>query len=92
MTPETAIKRQIKDYLNAKGIFHWYNMQGLGAYKGIPDMFMMVKGNPVALEIKTEKGKLSDHQIEFKKRYEENGGTYLVARGYEDIEKYLDGK
>lgn len=85
MTKETEIKRQIKDYMNLKGIFYWYNLQGLGAQKGIPDLFALHEGKLFAIEVKTEKGRLTESQEEFLERVEENGGIPIVARGYEDL-------
>ena len=85
MTPETAIKKQIKDYLDVKKIWYFYIVQGLGAYKGIPDLFVVYEGKTYALEIKTEKGRLSEHQERFKEHYESNGGTYLVVRSIDDL-------
>ncbi len=37
---ETHIKGQIKDYLAALSIFNFPLVQGLGAYKGVPDRVM----------------------------------------------------
>ena len=89
MTEETAIKKQIKDYLNAKGIFHWYNLQGLGAQKGLPDIFALKNGKLYAIEVKKKKGKLSPHQIRFLGDIRNNDGQAIVAYSYEDVAKYL---
>ena len=85
MTQETDLKKLIKDYLDIKGFFHWYNLQGLGAYKGAPDMFAIRNGQVFALEIKKKEGVLSKFQERFKENYEGKGGTYVVVRGLEDL-------
>ena len=35
---ETDIRRQVTDYLQLRQYFCFYVLQGLGAYKGIPDL------------------------------------------------------
>ena len=87
MTEETQIKSQIKDYLRIKNIFFWYNLQGIGAYKGIPDLIAVHKGKTYGIEVKTPKGKLSTWQQAFRLNLEENGGVYVEARCLEDIIK-----
>lgn len=89
MTKETEIKHQIKDYLNAKGIFWWYELAGIGAYKGIPDLFAIRNGVTYAIEVKTPKGRQSPHQRAFQANYEGSGGKYILAKGYEDIEPFF---
>lgn len=85
---EKDIRKQICDYLNLKGYFWFYNLQGLGAFKGLPDIFLVVKGKPIiAIEFKTEKGKLSEHQKTFEQKIEANGGFYFVIKSIEDFLK-----
>ncbi|MFN7088388.1 MAG: VRR-NUC domain-containing protein [Candidatus Paceibacteria bacterium] len=89
MTEETILKNQIKDYLNIKQVFWWYNLQGLGSQKGIPDLFALKNGVLFAIEVKSPKGKLSEAQENFLERIKLNGGTVIIARKLEDIEKFL---
>ena len=100
MTPETAIQKQILDYLSYAGWFVWKNnnvgiyKKSTGSYipaqmKGIPDLTAIKDGRVLMVEVKTPKGKLSEHQVKFQERYEEAGGIYIVARGYEDIKDSL---
>lgn len=89
MTEETAIKHQIKDYLKLKGIFYWYNLQGMGAYKGIPDMCAVKDGVIYGIEVKRPKGKQSENQLEFEGKFNTAGGKYIVARSLEDIMSVL---
>lgn len=83
--PETVIKKQIKQYLQLTGWFVFYNLQGVGAYKGIPDFICVKDGQVVFLEIKTATGKLSQHQGKFRGDIESHGGRYVVARCVEDV-------
>ena len=86
---ETHIKGQVKDLLAYEGIFNYHILQGLGAYKGVPDRGMHYKGRVVYLEIKTPTGKLSEHQEAFKRQCEEDGIDYWVIRSIEDLEERL---
>ena len=88
-TPENLVKKEIKDYLDATGWFHFPITQGLGAYKGICDRIAIKRGVVLFIECKAHRGVLTKHQKEFRARVLEAGGHYVVARGYEDIEEYL---
>jgi len=41
---EADIKNQVKDYLSLKGYFHFHILQGLGAFKGVPDRIAVKDG------------------------------------------------
>ncbi len=85
MTPETQLKQSIKQYLTLKRIFWWYNLAGVGSYKGLPDLFAFHKNKLYAIEVKAPRGKLSKHQIDFLARIEEQGGIRVVAYKLEDV-------
>lgn len=85
MTEETATKHAIKDYLNLKRVTWWYNLAGIGAYKGLPDLFAVYKGVIYGIEVKTAKGKLSEWQGDFLERLKDAGGVAIVARSLEDV-------
>jgi Holliday junction resolvase len=82
---ENDVKRVVKDYLSAKGFFHFHILQGLGSYKGIPDMVAIKKGRVLFLEIKKPTGKQSEHQKEFQQNIEYQGGEYILVRCLEDL-------
>ena len=84
-TLETQVKQQVKEYLDIKHIFWFYNLQGLGAFKGIPDMCMFFRGKALFLEIKTPKGKLSYHQKIFQEQCFLNSIEYYVITSLEDL-------
>lgn len=89
ITPETAVKKEIKNWLNLKGWFHFHILQGLGAYPGIPDRIAIKDGVVLFIEIKSKKGTLSDKQHAMMRDMYDCRAHYVVARGYEDIESYL---
>lgn len=87
MTEETALKHQVKEYLAIKGVFNFPLLQGMAGYKGLPDRMIFKNGMTYCVELKSKKGKLSQHQEKFKADCEANGITYLVVRELEDIMK-----
>lgn len=84
-TLETQLKQQIKGYLNLKQKFWWYNLQGLGAYKGIPDFMVLNGGVLYGIEVKAPKGYLSIHQQAFRSYMTTAGGVFIEARKLEDV-------
>ena len=89
---ETNIKHQVRDYLDIKGVFNFPLLQGIGAYKGLPDRVMHFKDNVVYLEIKKPKGKLSEYQEAFRLMCWRDCIEYLVIRSLDDIMNYVEGK
>jgi Holliday junction resolvase len=92
MTPETAIKNQIKDYLNFAGWFVFPILQGMGSFRGISDLIAIKDGIIIFIECKTEKGKQSQYQLKFESNITINGGNYIVARSWEDVSKFIKEK
>lgn len=92
ITPETAIKEQVKDYLAFKGIFNYHIMQSVATYPGLPDRVMHYKGRIIYLEFKSPKGKLGDKQIKFQAQCEYDKVDYLVIRKVEDLINYIDNQ
>ena len=93
---EKEIQKAILDYLTLKRYFHWRNNSG--AYKtehsyirygapGSPDIILIKNGFVWGIEVKTERGKLSVDQEAFRLALTEAGGTYLVARSLDDLQR-----
>jgi len=85
LTPETRLKKAIKQYLKAIGVFHFHVLQGLGAYKGVSDILGFYKKRFLAIEVKSPNGRLSEHQKRFLAQVENNGGITIVAYSVEDV-------
>jgi Holliday junction resolvase len=81
---ETDIRHQIQDYLRWQGWFVFYHLQGLGCYKGIPDLEAVKNGKTVYIEVKKPSGRQSKHQKKFQSEVERHGGNYEIARSLED--------
>lgn len=87
---ESEIQAQIKQYLQWRG---WYVVkihQSLGSHKGIADLYAIKGGRSVWIEVKTAKGKQSEHQREFEREITSHGGEYVVARGLEDVQNIVE--
>jgi len=83
---EKDIQGQIRDYLRWTGWFCFKIHQSLGSYKGVADLYAIKDGRNVWIEVKTKQGKQSDYQKKFQEDIEAAGGTYVLARGVEDVE------
>jgi len=82
---ENNVKRLVKDYLDIKGYFHFPILQGLGAYKGIPDRMAVKNGKTIYIEVKKPGGKLTENQVEFQADMERAGGEYVLITCFEDL-------
>ena len=84
---ETDIRRQVQDYLRWRNWFVFYVLQGLGAYRGIPDLIAVKCGRVLFIELKTARGRQSVHQVKFQADLEAAGGEYILCRGADDLLK-----
>lgn len=57
--------------------------------RGTADILGIYKGRPLAIEVKSEKGRLSIHQKLFLQEFQNNGGIAIVARSVEDVVRQL---
>src|SRR4030042_6860130 len=87
---EKEITREIRGYLKARGVWHWKNWGGPMGEPGVSDILGSYKGKPLAIEVKTEKGKLSNLQILFLERAKKEGWIAFVAPTVEDVEEALN--
>lgn len=71
----------------------WYrnNIGSLGQRKGIPDLEVMYHGKPYFIEVKTPKGRLSEHQKRELAWLRENNISVCIARSLEDVMKFFNG-
>ena len=57
--------------------------------KGVSDIIACYRGYPVAIEVKTEKAKLSEDQSAWLSKWGKNGGDVIVARSLDDVVEYF---
>lgn len=85
---ESEIRRQVVDYLRIKGWFCFHVLQGgVGVYRGIPDLIAVRDGRVLFIELKTARGRQSEHQKKFQADLEAAGGEYVLCRGVEDLQE-----
>ncbi len=84
---EKDIKREIRAYLNIRGLFCWNQWQGQMSVKGVPDIVGLFPktGRLFAVEVKTDRGKVRPEQQDFLDRINAEGGLAFVARSVEDV-------
>jgi len=90
MDTEKEITKGIRHLLRSHGIFHYKAWQGAMSEKGVSDIIgVLPGGRALAIEVKTRKGKLSEHQERFLERFRSAGGLAFVARSPGDVVKEL---
>ena len=83
---EAQITKAIRSLLNNMGIFHYKHWQGgMQGMKGISDIIGIYQGKFLAIEVKTLRGRLSDHQLRFIDNIKKEGGIAFVARSVDDV-------
>ena len=83
---ESEIQAQVKQYLQYRRWLVIRMQQNIGSHKGLADLYCLKDGRGVWVEVKTAKGRLSEHQEKFRHDIEVNGGEYVVARDVADVE------
>lgn len=100
MMKESEIQKAILDYLSYKKDVYFFRAgSGLiqtqqGRWfktgkKGCPDIVCCKDGVFYGLEVKKDKSRLSEAQIQAKKDIEQAGGIYMVVKSIEDVAKII---
>lgn len=89
VTPEGRITQEIIYVLKLYGVFHFKHWGGPMGTPGISDIIGCWNGKMLAIEIKSEKGKLSPAQQTFLDNVNKNGGIGFVARSAMDVIQQL---
>jgi len=85
---ESTIKRNIVKWLRCLRSSQW-EVTPPGSRPGKPDITGCWQGHYVAIEVKTETGKLTKLQDYELKQLNKVGATAFVARSVEDVKKVL---
>lgn len=89
---ESEITREIRRYLDIKGIYHWKNWQGpMSGVNGVSDIIGIIpeSGRMLCIEVKTDRGKLTPKQEMFINLINQEGGLAFVAHSVEDVMERL---
>ena len=82
---EKDLTKAIRSELKLLNIWHFKVHQGLGSVKGIPDIIACVSGVLLGIEVKTDRGKVTDHQRQQGSAIRRSGGAWIVARNVETV-------
>jgi hypothetical protein len=86
---EADLTKGIRKLLKVCGIWHYKAWQGMGSAPGVSDIIgCLPTGRFFAIEIKTPRGVVSDHQRRFIDNVQAQGGIGFVARSVDDV---IDG-
>lgn len=99
--PEQRIKNEILSYLSSLGNAFFFPIDSTGIYdpvkkvfrrknsiyhiRGVSDILGVYAGKPVAIEVKSKVGVVSDYQKNFIQRFIQAGGVAIVARSLDDV-------
>jgi hypothetical protein len=88
---ENEITKAILKELKEMGIFCWKHWSGAFSKKGISDILRVLPGGrALAIEVKTNSGKLTGHQWEFLEAVNNAGGVAFMARSVDEVKAELE--
>ncbi len=64
-------------------------LKSTGLKNGAPDLFIVARGQFIALEVKTSTGRLSETQKDTSDKIIAAGGSWAVVRSTGDVERFL---
>lgn len=101
---EQDIVRAILDYLTYRRIVHAH-IRNTGAIikrdgktffgrnrnkqLGVADILGVYKGVPIAIEVKSETGKVREEQENWLLEWAKNGGAYCIARSVDHVDQFI---
>ena len=88
MTPESKVKKKIKDVLKSCGAYYAMPIGTGYGNSGVPDFLCCVNGKFVAIEAKAGKGQATALQLKNLQEINACGGYSLIIR--EDNYNYLE--
>lgn len=56
---------------------------------GVADILGVYKGVPIAIEVKSETGKVRDEQENWLLEWSKSGGAYCIARSVDHVEQFI---
>lgn len=104
MTPEQLVKNTIMSWLNAQPQCFVFPVHTVGIYdpikkiyrrphkhhvNGVSDIIGIYRGVPLAIEVKSAKGRVSEEQNKFLTRWHDEGGIAIIARSIDDVQTGL---
>jgi len=85
LTPETAVKRAVRKHLREQGYFVFPLTAGMGSWPGVSDLVAVRGASVLWIECKSQTGRCSPQQEQFRRDIENHGGVYVVVRSVSDL-------
>ncbi len=95
MTPEKRVQNSIVQYLKSlenRGLKVYYERRQAGGFsykKGIADLYAIINGVHLEIEVKRHGGSLSVMQEKWRDKCDALGICWLCAESVEDVKSYL---
>ena len=96
MTPEKRVQNSIMEYfkhLEKNGYPIFYERRQAGGYsykKGIPDLYVVLNGIHVEIEVKKPGGKLSTMQEKFRDMCDTKNILWICAESVEEVQEFVN--
>ena len=96
MTPEKRIQNKILKYLDnleKSGYPVFYQRRQAGGYsykKGIPDIYCVVNGKHIEIEVKAPGGHLSPMQEKFRDLFKRNNVEWICVDNVEEFKLFIN--
>lgn len=87
--PEQIIKKDIRDHLDACGIYYDNVAQGQYSKPGQPDLIICFDGEFIGIEVKKPNGVQSEIQKRREVQIRQAGGWYKVVHSWDELKGYL---
>lgn len=96
-TPEQKVQNKIiKELksLQSRGYPIFFEKRQAGGFtykKGLADLYLVIDGKHIEIEIKAEDGELSPMQITKQEKFKKNYNIdYLIAKSWDDVYEYIN--
>lgn len=92
MGPEKQFENKVKKWLKSKNIYYFKYFGNSYSTAGILDLTLCVNGFFVAVELKSETGKVSELQKINIQKIQDNGGIAIVLKpsGFEEFKERIE--
>lgn len=93
---ETEVQREILDWLDKTGRLCWRNLNltryGKSKYnpKGMPDIFCLIGGMLLGIEVKAQGGRTSKEQLAYGDLLNRHGASFCIAYNVSDVKDHID--
>lgn len=86
---ESKLQADVEAWLRYKGIYFVHLNEARGNKIGVPDLVCCMAGKFVAIELKTEKGRVSKAQEENMQEIGKAGGLAVVCRSLDEVREVV---